>query len=70
MGGNWESKEIDYPASLTKQEAVRLLDGVSGFAVVPQIRQDYLAFCCPTVKIARELFWLRSFARVFQVCSL
>jgi hypothetical protein len=40
MGGNRESKDIDCLASLTKQEAIHLLDGVFRFDVVPQNRQD------------------------------
>lgn len=44
LGGVRESKDIDCLASVTKDEAVALLDGRNGFVVIPQSRQDYVAF--------------------------
>ncbi|EGX95925.1 hypothetical protein CCM_00579 [Cordyceps militaris CM01] len=38
------TKDIDCLASVTKDQAIRLLDGKHGFAVIPQSRQDYVAF--------------------------
>lgn len=44
LGGPRESKDIDCIAKVSKEEAIRLLDKKNGFAVVPQTRQDYVAF--------------------------
>lgn len=44
LGGTRESKDVDCIAKLTKEDAIRLLDQRNGFAVVPQTRQDYVAF--------------------------
>lgn len=44
MGGPRESKDIDCLAAVTKEQAVKLLDGVDGFSVIPQTREDYVAF--------------------------
>ncbi|KAK2613104.1 hypothetical protein N8I77_000033 [Diaporthe amygdali] len=44
LGGVRESKDIDCLASVTKDQAVALLDGKNGFRVIPQSRQDYVAF--------------------------
>lgn len=44
LGGPRESKDVDCLASVNKQQIVSLLDGKSGFQVIPQSRQDYVAF--------------------------
>lgn len=44
LGGVRESKDIDCVAQVTKEEAVSLLDKKNGFTVIPQTRQDYVAF--------------------------
>lgn len=44
LGGFRESKDIDCLASVTKDQAVALLDGKNGFRVIPQSRQDCVAF--------------------------
>lgn len=44
LGGPRESKDIDCLAAISKAEAVALLHGSDGFTVVPQSRQDYVAF--------------------------
>ncbi|GAO17227.1 uncharacterized protein UV8b_05489 [Ustilaginoidea virens] len=43
-GGVRESKDIDCLASVSKEQIIRLLDGKAGFQVIPQSRQDYVAF--------------------------
>ncbi|KAL2817971.1 hypothetical protein BDW59DRAFT_175294 [Aspergillus cavernicola] len=42
--GSRESKDIDFLASVSKQQIVALLDGKGGFVAIPQGRQDYVAF--------------------------
>lgn len=44
LGGPRESKDVDCLASLTKAQAISILDGKNGFTVIPQTRQDYVAF--------------------------
>ncbi|KAI0378961.1 hypothetical protein F5Y04DRAFT_283331 [Hypomontagnella monticulosa] len=44
MGGPRESKDIDCLASVSKEKIIELLDGINGFAVIPQTRRDYVAF--------------------------
>jgi hypothetical protein len=43
-GGNRESKDIDCLAGVTKKQIIDVLDGKEGFFVVPQTREDYVAF--------------------------
>ncbi|EPE06100.1 ser thr protein phosphatase superfamily [Ophiostoma piceae UAMH 11346] len=44
IGGVRESKDIDCLAAVTKGQIIQLLDGHEGFQVIPQSRQDYVAF--------------------------
>lgn len=44
LGGVRESKDVDCIASITKEAAVALLNGNNGFTVIPQTRQDCVAF--------------------------
>ncbi|KAJ5951081.1 uncharacterized protein N7479_009494 [Penicillium vulpinum] len=44
LGGARESKDIDCLASISKPQVVALLNGKDGFTVIPQTRQDYVAF--------------------------
>lgn len=44
LGGVRESKDIDCVAKGTKAQIIALLDNKNGFAVLPQTRQDYVAF--------------------------
>jgi hypothetical protein len=44
LGGMRESKDIDCLASISKSQATQILDGKNGFQVIPQDRQDYVAF--------------------------
>lgn len=44
LGGPRESKDVDCLASVSKQQIVALLNGKAGFTVIPQSRQDYVAF--------------------------
>ncbi|KAH9894527.1 ser/Thr protein phosphatase [Xylariomycetidae sp. FL2044] len=44
LGGVRESKDIDCLASITRAQVIDLLDGKHGFHVIPQTRQDYVAF--------------------------
>lgn len=44
LGAVRESKDIDCLAAVTKEAAVALLHGKNGFTVIPQTRQDYVAF--------------------------
>lgn len=43
-GGVRESKDIDCIASVSKEQIIDLLHGKQGFTVIPQARQDYVAF--------------------------
>jgi hypothetical protein len=44
LGGPRESKDIDCIASISKQDAIDILDGKEGFHYVDQTRDDYVAF--------------------------
>lgn len=44
IGGSRESKDVDCLAAISKEQAIKLLDGHGGFTVIPQTRQDYVAF--------------------------
>lgn len=44
FGGERLAKDIDCLADLTKAKAVSVLDGKIGFNLVPQTREDYVAF--------------------------
>lgn len=44
VGGVRESKDIDCLASVSKDQIIRLLNNREGFQVIPQSRQDYVAF--------------------------
>lgn len=44
LGGQRETKDIDCFAAPSKQVVINLLDGKDGFVVVPQTREDYVAF--------------------------
>lgn len=44
MGGVRESKDVDLMAAVNKDEIVSLLNGKNGFTLIPQSRQDYVAF--------------------------
>ena len=44
LGGPRESKEVDSPIFASKEQGVKALDGKHGFKVVPQSREDYVAF--------------------------
>lgn len=44
LGGARASKNTDSPASVSKEEAIYILDGKNGFVAVPQTRHDYVAF--------------------------
>lgn len=44
LGGVRESKDIDCLASVSKNDVMALLNGRNGFTVIPQSRQDYVAF--------------------------
>ncbi|CAJ2507505.1 Uu.00g086910.m01.CDS01 [Anthostomella pinea] len=44
VGGVRESKDIDCLAYVSKEQVVELLNGKHGFQVIPQTRQDYVAF--------------------------
>ena len=43
-GSQRESKDIDCLAGVNKQRIVDVLDGKDGFARLPQVREDYVAF--------------------------
>lgn len=44
LGGPRESKDVDCIASVSKDQIIRLLNNKEGFQVIPQGRQDYVAF--------------------------
>ncbi|KAI1108469.1 ser/Thr protein phosphatase [Nemania sp. NC0429] len=44
VGGVRESKDVDCLASITKAQVIQLLDNQEGFRVIPQSREDYVAF--------------------------
>ncbi|KID88399.1 hypothetical protein MAJ_11062, partial [Metarhizium majus ARSEF 297] len=44
FGGPRESKDVDCIASVSKDQIIRLLNNKEGFQVIPQGRQDYVAF--------------------------
>jgi hypothetical protein len=44
LGGPRESKDINYIASISKQDAIDLLDRKEGFHYVDQTQNDYVAF--------------------------
>ncbi|KAJ5679400.1 hypothetical protein N7462_007644 [Penicillium macrosclerotiorum] len=44
LGGTRESKDIDCLASASKEQIISMMDKKDGFVLIPQCRQDYVAF--------------------------
>ncbi|KAG6011312.1 hypothetical protein E4U43_008399 [Claviceps pusilla] len=44
FGGPRESKDVDCIASVSRDQVIQLLNGKDGFQLIPQTRQDYVAF--------------------------
>ena len=44
LGGPRDSKDIDCPASASKEEMINLSGGKDGFKYIDQLRPDYVAF--------------------------
>ncbi|POS73990.1 hypothetical protein DHEL01_v207613 [Diaporthe helianthi] len=67
MGGVRESKDVDCLASVTKDQVVSLLDGKNGFTVIPQSRQDYVAFFWqnPAMKPGKNPVLVEIFCEIF-----
>lgn len=69
-GGVRASKDIDCPASISKEEAIYILDGKNGFVAVPQTRHDYVAFLWSDKVVSSDSILLEVFCEIYPGMSL